>query len=62
MDQIIGLIARLATLALEAAQAGAEKKEEIDAKFKAALIDAASKAGFDFSASDAEFLQRMKGG
>lgn len=61
IEAILGLAARLVTLGIEAANASKEQSEEINAKFKAALAEAAAKADHDFSASDAAFLEHVSG-
>lgn len=57
---ILELVGKLASLAIEAAASAHDASEDINAKFKAALLDAAGKAGLDFSASDAAFEAKLK--
>jgi predicted fused transcriptional regulator/phosphomethylpyrimidine kinase len=60
MIEVIGeLIAKLALLGVEAAQASKDQHDAIQVKFQAALVEAASKAGFDFASSDAAFLEHL---
>lgn len=60
IEVIVELIGKLALLGVEAAQSSADQHDAINAKFQAALVEAASKAGFDFAASDAAFEAHLK--
>jgi len=59
IEVIVELIGKLALLGVEAAQSSKDQHDQIQAKFQAALTEAASKAGFDFAASDAAFLEHI---
>jgi hypothetical protein len=61
IEVIIELIGKLALLGVEAAQTSKENHDAIQAKFQAALVEAASKAGFDFASSDAAFEAHIAG-
>lgn len=61
IEVIVELIGKLALLGVEAAQSSKDSHDQINAKFQAALLEAASKAGLDFSASDAAFEAHIAG-
>lgn len=59
IEVIVELIGKLALLGVEAAQSSKDAHDVIQAKFQAALIEAAAKSGADFAASDAAFLKHV---
>jgi predicted fused transcriptional regulator/phosphomethylpyrimidine kinase len=61
IEIIVELISKLALLGVEAAQSSKDQHDVIQVKFQAALVEAASKAGFDFAASDQAFEDHLEG-
>lgn len=59
IEVIVELIGKLALLGVEAAQSSKDQHDIIQAKFQAALVEAAAKSGFDFVASDTAFLEHI---